>query len=209
MKTLAHLLIVCTIAFSIVLTACVAPAPAQPETQPEAATQEEAEMAAETEAEEETEPVTLRFAVFIIPAWMDFYTEKAQQFHELHPNINVETELVGYEEYFVDMAVQLAAGVGPDLIFVINTVNFPQFADAGYLVPLDSYIERDNVDLSDYVEPAIEGAKYEGQLYALPDYSITTASASCITTRQCLTRPVWTTPPMIGPTRITWRPRRT
>jgi multiple sugar transport system substrate-binding protein len=65
------------------------------------------------------------------------------------------------------MALQLAAGVGPDLIFVCNTVNFPEFAAAGYLVPLDDYIEASGLDTSDYVQDALE--RYEGQLYHLPD----------------------------------------
>ncbi len=175
MKRAAYLSIVVCMLFGVVLSGCAAPAaPPAPTSVPEA---EEAaapveEAAAPTEqpaAAVSTEPVNLRMAVFIIPAWMDYYTKKAEEFNKLNPNIKVETQLVGATEYFVDMTTQLASGVGPDLIFVCNTVNFPEYAAANYLVPLDEYLKADNVDLSDYVPEAIEGARYEGKLYALPD----------------------------------------
>jgi|GEM_PF-4559294 len=178
MRKIMFSLVALSVVFVLLISGCApkaTPVPAEPPAAEEPAAEEpaaEEPVAEEPTAEEspeEAEPVILRMAVFIIPAWMDYYTQKAEEFHEVYPNIMVETELVGAEEYFVDMALQLAAGVGPDLIFVCNTVNFPEFAAAGYLVPLDSYVEQHGVDLADYVPEAIEGATWEGELYALPD----------------------------------------
>jgi multiple sugar transport system substrate-binding protein len=197
MRRLAYLSFVLCLALSSVLSGCAAPAAPAPAAPPPAtaapavaeapaATEAPAAptaapqpTAAPTEAPKPTdapkaaapsgEQITLRMAVFIIPAWMDYYTKKAEEFTKLNPNIKVETQLVGAQEYFVDMTTQLAAGVGPDLIFVCNTVNFPEYAAAKYLVPLDDYLKADNVDLSDYVPEALQGATYEGKLYALPD----------------------------------------
>jgi multiple sugar transport system substrate-binding protein len=46
--------------------------------------------------------------------------------------------------------------------------NTASLADKGVLEPLDEYIERDGYDLSDFVEPAMKQAVYDGKTYAIP-----------------------------------------
>jgi multiple sugar transport system substrate-binding protein len=46
--------------------------------------------------------------------------------------------------------------------------NTASLASKGVLEPLDEYIERDGYDLSDFVEPAMKQAEYEGKTYAIP-----------------------------------------
>lgn len=42
----------------------------------------------------------------------------------------------------------------------------PQYADLGYLLPLDEYVEES--ELEDFYDAAIESVKWDGQLYCLP-----------------------------------------
>jgi len=60
-----------------------------------------------------------------------------------------------------------AGGDGPDITDNFSS-SVASYADKGIMEPLDSYIKRDNYDVSDFVPAALESSKYNGTTYALP-----------------------------------------
>lgn len=63
--------------------------------------------------------------------------------------------------------VAISSGEGPDVTdnFSNNTASY---VEKGMLEPLDTYIERDSYDISDFVPAALDSGRYDGKLYALP-----------------------------------------
>jgi multiple sugar transport system substrate-binding protein len=117
--------------------------------------------------EKEEEPVTIRQAVFVSPALVEYNKKMAAEFIKLHPNITVNIELVGFEDYLMKMQVDLATGTAPDIIYINPSINFPLVAYKGFVLPLDDYVNKDNFDLSDWYPEAVEWASFKGNLYAI------------------------------------------
>ncbi|HLS90181.1 MAG TPA: sugar ABC transporter substrate-binding protein [Limnochordia bacterium] len=70
--------------------------------------------------------------------------------------------------FYEKLQVALAAGTGPD-IFYLDQHWTPAFATNGWLMPLDSYIDRDErVDLDDYYPFSLQSANFQGHQYGMP-----------------------------------------
>lgn len=85
----------------------------------------------------------------------------------------------------------LSGGDTSDLFMVKQNINIMNWAQQGFAEPLTDYIAKDNYDLSGFVgmEP---NYALDGTQYALPfrsDFWVLS------TTRPCLTRRAWLTPP--------------
>ncbi len=63
--------------------------------------------------------------------------------------------------------VAISGGEGPDLTDNFST-NTAGYASKGILEPLDSYIKKDNYDISDFTKASVESVSYKGKIYALP-----------------------------------------
>lgn len=61
----------------------------------------------------------------------------------------------------------MAAGNGPDITDDFLG-NLGKYAAAGIMEPLDSYIEKTNYDIDDFVPAAVDACRVNGQLYAMP-----------------------------------------
>jgi multiple sugar transport system substrate-binding protein len=59
-------------------------------------------------------------------------------------------------------------GDAPYDLAYMDIVWVPKFAAAGWLQPLDKFVEASNVDLSAYLDGDIDGGTYDGQLYRMP-----------------------------------------
>lgn len=97
-------------------------------------------------------------------------------FYEQHPNIEVELVYSGgFDEFYQRTTLQYAAGTAPDIINMAVHYLVP-YAQAGMLMPLDRFIERDGIDLGEYFPDSVniwrwEPGKYlagEGSLYTMP-----------------------------------------
>ncbi len=63
--------------------------------------------------------------------------------------------------------VAISSGEGPDLTDNFST-NTAGYASKGILEPLDSYIKKDNYDISDFTKSSLESVSYKGKIYAFP-----------------------------------------
>ncbi|MBE3583944.1 MAG: sugar ABC transporter substrate-binding protein [Limnochordaceae bacterium] len=112
-----------------------------------------------------TEPVRLRVAVWGTPA---DYQEIVDAFKKANPGVDVRLEPSGWGEYWSRLQTQIAGGVAPDVVRMSGAY-LGDFAADGALVPLDSWIARDKVDLSQYFNTG-DIFRYAGHIYGLPEY---------------------------------------
>lgn len=110
------------------------------------------------------EPVTIKF-------WDGNWQEEAWPeveaiWNEEHPEIKVEAEFqadLANDKYML----ALTNGTAPDVLScAIDWVT--TFGNAGLLAPMDEFVEKDEFDVSQYVEGAIDASTVDGKLYGIP-----------------------------------------
>lgn len=134
----------------------------------------EAEVAGETASEAPpSETVELRLA------YWGFEIEKQGQvqqlFMEEYPNIKLQEEVTAWGTYWQKMLTSTAGGEAPDIMHH-SPYYHVQFAANNVTIPLDPFIERDGIDLSEFYEGAIASGRWEagrvrtgqGDLHAFP-----------------------------------------
>jgi multiple sugar transport system substrate-binding protein len=88
-------------------------------------------------------------------------------FEETHPNIEVESIPVPYDDFRQTMLTALAGGEGPDLAR-LDIIWSPEFAELGVLEPLDEVMS----EFQDYADRVFPGPLstnlYDGHYYGLP-----------------------------------------
>ena len=119
------------------------------------------------------EPVELRLA------YWGFEVERQgglqQAFMEAYPNIKLQEEITSLGTYWQKMLTATAAGESPDIMHH-SPYYHVQFASNNVTIPLDPFIERDGVDLSEFYEGAITSGRWQprqvrtgsGDLHAFP-----------------------------------------
>ena len=158
MKKLLSLMSV-LLAFLMLLSACGAPA-AETSEPPAEDTGSEAPPAEESPAE--AEPVTITYCNFNASGGNEETLAKMYEaFHEEYPNITVEIETIGFDDYFTQMQTRVAGGTAPDC-YEMNIENFASYASKGVLAPIEG------VDLSGLDETALSAFTVDGVQYGLP-----------------------------------------
>ncbi|GGH84436.1 multiple sugar transport system substrate-binding protein [Pullulanibacillus pueri] len=91
-------------------------------------------------------------------------------FEKEHPNIHIKVQEEPNDTGKQHDAYVTAFNAKSSAIDVINMdVVWPaEFAQAGYTLPLDRFIQQDNVDLSQYNKGALSAAQFNGKQWALP-----------------------------------------
>jgi multiple sugar transport system substrate-binding protein len=108
---------------------------------------------------------TLRFAYWDENqrATVDDYVKL---FMKENPNIYVKAELVPWSQYWTKLDASAMAGDMPDVMWM-NT-DLPKYVRADLILPLDHYIMKDNINLSDYEKNMVSLYKFKGTQYAMP-----------------------------------------
>lgn len=93
-----------------------------------------------------------------------------EAFEKKYPHIHVKVQEEPNDTGKQHDAYVTAFNAKSSAIDVINMdVIWPaEFAQAGYTLPLDRFIQQDNVDLSAYNKGALSAAQFNGQQWALP-----------------------------------------
>jgi len=78
-----------------------------------------------------------------------FYRECAADFTALNPNISINLTQFGWGDYWDGLTAGFATGDVPD-VFTDHLAKYPEFVDSGVLLPLNDFIERDNVSTDIY-----------------------------------------------------------
>ena len=111
----------------------------------------------------EAEPVTITYCNFNSSGGNEQTLQKMYEaFHEEYPNITVEIETIGYDDYFTQMQTRVAGGTAPDC-YELNIENFAAYANKGQLA------EITGVDLSGLNETALSAFNVDGKQYGLPE----------------------------------------
>ena len=87
-----------------------------------------------TEADDEA--VTITYANFNASGGNEETLNKMYEaFHEEYPNITVDIETIGFDDYFTQMQTRVAGGTAPDC-YELNIENFAAYANKGALAEL-------------------------------------------------------------------------
>jgi multiple sugar transport system substrate-binding protein len=97
--------------------------------------------------------------------------EWARKFSEANQGVTVEHQPVP-QEYSTKIQTLFAAGTPPDIYrYLQENTPIVTVAEKKLHLPLNSYVERDKYDLSDYRPDAVNLYRWNGELFALPrDY---------------------------------------
>ena len=82
-------------------------------------------------------------------------------FEEEHPNIKVDVETIGYDDYFTQMQTRVAGGTAPDC-YELNIENFAAYANKGMLAEISG-------DFSGLNPTALNAFNVGGKQYGLPE----------------------------------------
>lgn len=121
---------------------------------PDAASAEPDETAAE--------PVTITYCNFNASGGKEETLQQMYEaFHKEYPNITVEIETIGFDDYFTQMQTRVAGGTAPDC-YELNIENFSAYANKGVLA------EITGVDLGRIDKTALSAFSVDGKQYGLP-----------------------------------------
>ena len=155
-------LIAMALAVLMVFTACGSAATTQT-IATESKSTGSAETAAVNEDTSSAEPVTITYCNFNSSGGNEETLAKmVAAFEEEHPNIKVEVETIGYDDYFTQMQTRVAGGTAPDC-YELNIENFAAYANKGILA------EITGVDVSGLNETALGAFNVDGKQYGLPE----------------------------------------
>lgn len=89
-----------------------------------------------------------------------------RQWNENNPTVQVDFELIPYNEYLTNkLPTAFATNSAPD-IYMISAGGFLKYAKAGCMLPLDSYISQDLKN--DFYKQSLNIAKYNGKIMGIP-----------------------------------------
>jgi multiple sugar transport system substrate-binding protein len=86
-----------------------------------------------------------------------------ERFAELYPDV----EVVNVYDANTDKILAALAGGNPPDTMVRGAPNIPEMAQRGVLMDLDPFVDRDNWDMSQYFDFAVEHCSWRGRLYAM------------------------------------------
>lgn len=142
---------------AMALTACGSPAASA-----SSASSGTAESAASASEASQDELVTITYCNFNASGGDEETLQKMYEaFHEEYPNITVEIETIGFDDYFTQMQTRVAGGTAPDC-YELNIENFSAYANKGVLA------EITGVDLNRIDETALNAFNVGGKQYGLP-----------------------------------------
>lgn len=125
----------------------------------------------ETPSPAPVEDVTIQYTYFAESGdTVDLYKSMCEAFTKENPNIKVNFIPI-VDDYQKKLLVMIASKTAPDVAWVGEEM-IAEYASQNALVELDSY-DGTAFNSSDYVQPNMEGYKYNDKLYALPFDSAT------------------------------------
>lgn len=98
-----------------------------------------------------------------------------EAFHKKFPNIEVELrEFPNNSTQMHDQYVTIFGGKSSEIDVLNLDVVWPaEFAQAGFLQPLDRFIADSNLDIENYLQGGVDAGYFNGQQWALPRYNNT------------------------------------
>jgi multiple sugar transport system substrate-binding protein len=99
----------------------------------------------------------------------DYFEKAIGNFETQNPTIKVTRIYTkGGDDYTTKLDLMIAGGDPPAIYAPFSARGYRYYAAKGLSQPLDDFISRDKVDLTDFYEDALKGCQYKGQYMALP-----------------------------------------
>jgi multiple sugar transport system substrate-binding protein len=95
------------------------------------------------------------------------YQQCADQFQKENPNITIKISQAAWNQYWTNLTTQMAAGSAPD-VFVNQASYYPQFVEDNQILDIQPNVEKDKIDLDQYVEGVVDLYKDGDARYGLP-----------------------------------------
>lgn len=106
---------------------------------------------------------TLTYATFSASGAQEETLKKmVEVFEKKNPDIKIDVQLSGYNDYFTKLATQVGGGNAPD-VFEMNMENYLSYMLRGACADLTGMVAREN-----YSEGTLAAVSSEGKLYAVP-----------------------------------------
>jgi len=95
-----------------------------------------------------------------------------EAFEQKFPHIDVEfREMPSDTGQSHDQYVTMFSAQSSEIdVFDLDVIWPAEFAQAGYLLPLDRFIEQDGIKLEDYIQGAVDAGNFNGQQWAMPKF---------------------------------------
>jgi multiple sugar transport system substrate-binding protein len=113
-----------------------------------------------------TKPMTLQF-----PSWQqdepgssDWFKARIADFTKAHPNVTIEFTKVAVGDIATKDLAAFAGGTPPQIVH-LPYLNMLQFADQGFLEPLDDWMK--DTDIAKVWSPIQQGCVWKGKTYAI------------------------------------------
>ncbi len=91
-----------------------------------------------------------------------------KEFNKSHPDVEVQSMRVPYNEYITKILTQFSGGLAPD-VMAVSAEQMAAFSSRGVLIDLKPYIDKDpSLKLSDFYPEVIDYYMVNGQLQTLP-----------------------------------------
>ncbi|MDF2668432.1 MAG: YesO [Paenibacillus sp.] len=110
--------------------------------------------------------VNLRVAWWGGQARHDYTLKLIEMYEKLYPNVNIEAEYAGFDDYWKKLAPQAASNDLPDVI-QMDMSYLSQYGGKGQLEDLTPYTTKGAIDVSSVNESIVSSGKLDGKLYAL------------------------------------------
>lgn len=117
----------------------------------------------------------LRFAMYNFDPWLAALPKMFNDFEAEIGTAQVKLETAPWEQFWTRFESQAAAGIAPDLQ-IGDPFKVAHYVDSGIYLNIDPYIERDKVNLEDWLAATIGACRYEksakrigqGSLWGMP-----------------------------------------
>lgn len=113
-----------------------------------------------------SEPVTIRYTMWDANQLAP-YQACAAAFQAKNPNITVNVEQAGWDDYWNAIQTGFVSGDAPD-VFTDHLAKYPEFAVKEQIMDIQPFVDRDAVDLSVYLPGLADLWVREGKRYGLP-----------------------------------------
>jgi multiple sugar transport system substrate-binding protein len=91
-------------------------------------------------------------------------------YSEKNPGVEIVPEFTNFGAFTDKIATETAGGNAPDM-FSVNVDLLAEYARRGVTTPLDAYVPNP-INLADYLQSAVNAAKFDGKQYAIPNDAI-------------------------------------
>jgi multiple sugar transport system substrate-binding protein len=98
----------------------------------------------------------------------DATTEVAKLYEKSNPNVKITTSFQSFDGYFQKLSMLAAANSMPDVFqFTVGAATGSEYITKNLVEPLDSYVSKGLIDISDMSDSTVSTGKLNGKLYGV------------------------------------------